>query len=64
MLLSRLDDRAGETRGAQMAESKISSTKLKGAKAMRVERLLRKMDERSKRRQKRKDEVRSERSSL
>ena len=60
--LSCVDDRAGETRGAQMTESKISSTKLKGAKAMRVERLLRKMDERSKRRQARKDEVHIEHS--
>ena len=52
-----LDDRTSEFRGAQAAESKLAATKLKGAKAMRVERLLRKMEERARRRQKRKDEV-------
>ncbi|CAF1167075.1 unnamed protein product, partial [Adineta ricciae] len=50
------DDRGGDYRGAQTADSKISATKLKGAKAMRVERLLRKMEERARRRQKRKEE--------
>ncbi len=52
-----IDEKGGEIRGAQTADSKVSTTKLKGAKAMRVERLLRKMEERSKRRQKRKEEV-------
>lgn len=52
-----IDERGGETRGAQTVDSKALATKLKGAKAMRVERLLRKMEERAKRRQKRKEEV-------
>ncbi|CAF0758116.1 unnamed protein product [Rotaria sordida] len=50
------DEKAGESREARTTESKSSTTKLKGAKAMRVERLLRKMEERAKRRQKRKEE--------
>ncbi|UJR37290.1 hypothetical protein I4U23_029999 [Adineta vaga] len=54
--LETLDDRNGDYRGVQTADSKISTTKLKGAKAMRVERLLRKMEERARRRQKRKEE--------
>ena len=56
-MLFYADDRGGDYRGAQTADSKISATKLKGAKAMRVERLLRKMEERARRRQKRKEEV-------
>ncbi|CAF4618885.1 unnamed protein product [Rotaria sp. Silwood1] len=50
------DEKAGESREARTTDSKSSTTKLKGAKAMRVERLLRKMEERAKRRQKRKEE--------
>ncbi|CAM4893268.1 unnamed protein product [Rotaria socialis] len=50
------DERAGENREARSTDTKTSTTKLKGAKAMRVERLLRKMEERAKRRQKRKEE--------
>ena len=60
----KLDEKSGETRGAQAVDSKVSATKLKGAKAMRVERLLRKMEERSKRRQKRKEEVSQRSPSL
>lgn len=52
-----IDEKTGDFRGVQTADSKVSATKLKGAKAMRVERLLRKMEERAKRRQKRKEEV-------
>ena len=51
------DDKGSEYRAGQGLESKLAATKLKGAKAMRVERLLRKMEERARRRQKRKDEV-------
>lgn len=58
------DEKGNEVRAGQINESKVSSTKLKGAKAMRVERLLRKMEERAKRRQKRKDEVRRERKDF
>ncbi|CAF4499766.1 unnamed protein product, partial [Rotaria magnacalcarata] len=35
------DERAGENREARSTDTKSSTTKLKGAKAMRVERLLR-----------------------
>ncbi|CAF3878718.1 unnamed protein product [Adineta steineri] len=50
------EDKSDSIRGTQTADSKMSQTKLKGAKAMRVERLLRKMEERARRRQKRKEE--------
>lgn len=52
-----IDEKGGESREARSIDTKSSTTKLKGAKAMRVERLLRKMEERSRRRQKRKEEV-------